>query len=425
MRLWCRLCGTRTDGRERLGSYCPGERCGTDLRAGEDAGVQAWCEPQRLRGEPGRTVAVRLVVRNAGLRADTFRVEPVEQVDGRLDFDAAVLNVPLAPGHTRGVEVTYTPPRDRTAWGIDIASRFGVPGADAAGRIDDARGSRFGVALRVVSEHADQGAACAAFAVDAPGRFRDERHHDNSGAARARSTPMLVGGAVLALIVVIAVVVAVAANKDDGGTSGPSATGEVTASVSAAVSTGPGATTDADGSDGGGTTSGGADAGADGGSKGGNSGANAGSNAGAGGGDGGDGETTTPPAKAKVRVPDVTTLPDTNAASQLEAAGFTVKREYLEGTGGPRGLVQSQQPAASTLADKGSTVVLRLRDGKVKVPDVVGMSARAAEAELEGIGFVVEFPETFAAGDPAKVVSTDPAAGELAAEGSTVLVSTD
>ncbi|MGR7002471.1 COG1470 family protein [Yinghuangia aomiensis] len=189
MRLFCRLCGTRTDGRERLGTYCPGEQCGADQRFAGDAetGVQAWCEPARQRGEPGEAVTVRLTVRNAGRRPDTYRVEPIEQVAGRLDFDAASLTYTLAPGESRVVVLRYTPPRDRIGFGIDIASRFGIPGADAAGRANDTRGGRFGVALRIVSTGGTtRAAAGAAFALDIPRRFQ---YDPNRGGPRAACGP--------------------------------------------------------------------------------------------------------------------------------------------------------------------------------------------------------------------------------------------
>lgn len=412
MRLFCRLCGARTDGQERLGAYCPGNRCGTDLRAGNDTGTQAWCEPERQRGEPGRTVTTRLVVRNSGSRPDTYRVEPVEQVDGRLDFDAAVLNVPLAPDQTRIVEIRHTLPQDRTALGIDVASRFGVPGADAAGRVNDGRADRFGVALRVVSTTANQGAACAAFAVDVPARFRQDRQNGNSSGPRARSTPVMVGGAVLALIVVIAAVVAVAANKDDTATAGADST--PTAPVTSPTAPTPNAVTDPKAVQSPGKAAGGNGNGNGNDSKGGSGGNN---------GSGGSGEITTtpPPAKTLVKVPSVTTISDRQAAERLQAAGFKVQFQYLDGTGGPRGLVDAQKPAANTMATEGSTVVLSLRDGKVKVPDVIGLYPNEAEAVLSRYNLLADYPQTFAS-DPSKVVATDPGAGELAAEGSTVVL---
>ncbi|WP_327075084.1 PASTA domain-containing protein [Kitasatospora purpeofusca] len=178
MALYCELCGTRTDGVERLGVYCPGEYCGTDLRAGADAGVRAWCEPERRFGVAGGTVLVDLLVCNSGPRATGFHLEPVEPVRGRLDFDRRAAGAPLASGATRRIELRYTVPLDLVGPALDIASRFGVPAADVVGRAQGALPSRFGVALRVAATSAHQGAACAAFAVDVPGQLDVDLDHD-------------------------------------------------------------------------------------------------------------------------------------------------------------------------------------------------------------------------------------------------------
>ncbi|WP_380282086.1 hypothetical protein [Kitasatospora purpeofusca] len=166
MALHCELCGSRTDGAERLGRYCPGEYCGTDLRAGPDAGVRAWCEPPRRFGTAGGTVTLDLLVHNAGPQPTGFRIDPVEPVQGRLDFDRRAVEAELPCGATRRIELRYTVPLDLVGLGPDIASRFGVPGAGAAGQVQGAPHTRVGVALRVAAVPARRGAACAAFAVD-------------------------------------------------------------------------------------------------------------------------------------------------------------------------------------------------------------------------------------------------------------------
>ncbi|MFF8770715.1 hypothetical protein [Kitasatospora sp. NPDC015120] len=170
MALYCELCGSGTDGAERLGRYCPGEYCGTDLRAGPDAGVRAWCEPPRRFGTAGATVTLDLLVHNEGPRPTGFRLEPVEPLEGRLDFDRRAVEEPLPAGATRRIELRCTLPPVLTGSGPDIASRFGVPGAGAAGQVHGTPHVRVGVALRVVALAARQGAACAAFAVDVPER---------------------------------------------------------------------------------------------------------------------------------------------------------------------------------------------------------------------------------------------------------------
>ncbi|MFE2178258.1 hypothetical protein [Kitasatospora sp. NPDC059462] len=187
MALYCELCGSSTDGAERLGRYCPGEYCGTDLRAGPDAAVRAWCEPPRRFGTAGGTVTLDLLVHNEGPHPTGFRLEPVEPLEGRLDFDRRAVEEPLPAGATRRIELRCTLPPVLTGAGPDIASRFGVPGAGAAGRVHGTPHVRLGVALRVVALAAHQGAACAAFAVDVPerpGGAEDGSARDGSGPAR-------------------------------------------------------------------------------------------------------------------------------------------------------------------------------------------------------------------------------------------------
>ncbi|MFF2660777.1 hypothetical protein ACFVUH_25865 [Kitasatospora sp. NPDC058032] len=193
MALHCELCGSRTDGAERLGRYCPGEYCGTDLRAGPDAGVRAWCEPPRRFGTAGGTVLLDLLVHNAGPQPTGFRIDPVEPVRGRLDFDRRAVEEPLPSSATRRIELRYTVPFDLVGLGPDIASRFGVPGAGAAGQVQGTPHARVGVALRVSALPERLGAACAAFAVDVPERPAPPgrpAHPERTGAAatgRARA----------------------------------------------------------------------------------------------------------------------------------------------------------------------------------------------------------------------------------------------
>lgn len=222
MRLFCRRCGERTDGRERLGAYCPGARCGTHIRRKADttSGVRAWCEPERQRGDPGRTATARLSVCNAGEEPATYRVVPLEPVEGRLVFDASAFATALAPGETRSVDVHYMPPRDRVAMGLDVATRFGIP-TDADAGPDN---RRFGVALRVVGTGLEPVAACAAFAIDTTPLTRTTRPPDPVAAdtptararPRARRALMLLGGLALALAASAGLLVNAAANGDGG-----------------------------------------------------------------------------------------------------------------------------------------------------------------------------------------------------------------
>ncbi|MGA4544679.1 PASTA domain-containing protein [Uniformispora flossi] len=418
MRLFCRLCGTRTDGRERLGTYCPGEQCGADQRfAGDtETGVQAWCEPARQRGEPGEAVTVRLTVRNAGRRPDTYRVEPIEQVAGRLDFDAASLTYTLAPGESRVVVLRYTPPRDHIGFGIDIASRFGIAGAEAAGRANDTRGGRFGVALRIVSTSGTtRAAAGAAFAIDIPRRFQyDPNRGDPRGGVRPK---LLAGVGAAAVIVALAVVAAVALGGSDGGGTpaapGPGVEAVTVASVDPGVGgTGRGGDTsgsdDPDGSNGSNGENGGTISGRGGGTAG--SGANAGN-----GGKPGPG-TTPPTARRDFVVPNTSGMTTQEAKDAIAKAGLAPSIQPVPNSRGPQGAVIDTYPAGGEIVGEGSTVVVRVHDGNTTVPNVVGMDQETARTTLRDAGLAARFT-TVAVGDRTKynvVVRTDPPAGTSA-----------
>lgn len=413
----CHLCGARTDGRERLGTHCPGERCGTDLRAGDEAGVQAWCEPARQRGEPGRVSTVRLLVRNAGRRPDGYRVETVEPPAGRLEWDEAALAAPLAPGEYRSVEVRYTPPRDRAATGLDIASRFGVPGTEELGRAHDARSDRFGVALRVLSD-AGQGAACAAFAIDVPGRVRVERDgSDPSGAGRrGRPLPKLIGASALAVVVILTVAVGVHANNgaDASTETGAGGAGGVGTSFAAPTgesggSTSPRAPATGGGSAGGGTST-----------RPGPTRPGAGKSSSdpsrpgqpPGGGPAGGGSTP-PPKVADSVVPRTVDLTGTAAKDLITKAGLVPRVEVVPNSRGPEGVVITSEPAAGTTVATGSTVTIRVRDAKTQVPPVAGLSEEDARTRIRAAGLLPTFTRTKTpdSRNYGKALRTDPAAG--------------
>ncbi|MFJ3792399.1 PASTA domain-containing protein [Kitasatospora sp. NPDC090091] len=405
MPLFCRLCGTRTDGVERLGVYCPGERCGTDLRAGLGAAVQAWCEPARRLGEAGRTVAVHLVVRNAGTVSTGYHVEPVEPVEGRLDYDRSAVAAPLAPGQTRQVELRHTLPFDRIGAGLDIASLFGVPGADLAGQVQGARSERFGVALRVVATSGGLGAACAAFAVDVPGRIdldldldgapdgdrgnRQDRPDGSGGSdgpgssarpgaggGRPRPGPHQPPGwspahqptrparrsggcGPLAVVLIVLLVLAVLAavllglgRRSDGDSSGrPAPTASAAPSPTAEPSTvrpttgstkpAPSPTRTRP------TTS-----------------------------------PATSPAATTVAVPNLVGLDQEAAAQKLLALGLAVDGDYVESNGVPELQIISTEPKAGAKVAPGSKVFLHISDGRATVPDVAGKTQAQAEQAL-------------------------------------------
>ncbi|MEK2490242.1 PASTA domain-containing protein [Kitasatospora purpeofusca] len=466
MALYCELCGTRTDGVERLGVYCPGEYCGTDLRAGADAGVRAWCEPERRFGVAGGTVLVDLLVCNSGPRATGFHLEPVEPVRGRLDFDRRSAGAPLASGATRRIELRYTVPLDLVGPALDIASRFGVPAADVVGQAQGALPSRFGVALRVAATSAHQGAACAAFAVDVPGqlgldldrdggRGRDggSRSGGSSGGDGRPSSPgrpatpgraqrpgqpgqpdggtggRTGGGCgplvIAVLVAVVAVLVAVFVVLDrgrDGGTStaGPGGS-DVSAQpvqpppTSAVPATPPTSATGRPGSGGG------------------NGGGNG--NGGAGNGGGGGKVKSSPPVSPRstspstsppvsptrsptprtVVLPPLAGLDEATAEAKLKDLGLRSTAATATVGRLPALQVLATDPAAGTEVPAGATVVLRVSDGRAPVPAVAGLTRADAEQLLRDLHFtkVTVFSEQDGTKPLNQALRTDPPAGTV------------
>ncbi|UGQ11416.1 PASTA domain-containing protein [Yinghuangia sp. ASG 101] len=394
----------RTDGAERLGVYCPGPRCGTDLRAGTHGVVQAWCEPDRQRGRPGRTATVRLTVRNAGNVADSYRVEPIEQVDGEIEINEAALAARLAPGSVRTIEIRYTPRPDRVGLALDVASRFGVPGADLVQEADDASFVRYGVALRVVSRANASASACAAFAVDVPGRLRIDTDPPATTAGGRRWLLMSVVGAMLALVVVA--VVALVGGKDedsvptrasDAQVIAPAQPTDTTSLVTGESPGKPVPPSDKPSRD---------------------------------------EPSAAPPSspdKSKVggkvtpaqwvTLPDLTGKTSDEAESVLKELGLTADGEFVANTGPASLTVLSTVPTGGTKVAPGSQVFVRLSDGRAEVPDVVGEAEKDASGRLKKAGFTVVGTYTFDENTPlGQVISSDPPAGKSQPYGSQVTI---
>jgi beta-lactam-binding protein with PASTA domain len=91
----------------------------------------------------------------------------------------------------------------------------------------------------------------------------------------------------------------------------------------------------------------------------------------------------------QVAVPDVTGLARDSAEGLLTGAGLEVAVEERESEE-PEGDVISQNPAAGTEVDRGSTVTIVVSTGieKVSVPNVVGLNGRDAAQQLRSAGLV-------------------------------------
>ncbi|MFB8236978.1 PASTA domain-containing protein [Kitasatospora purpeofusca] len=428
MALYCELCGTRTDGAERLGVYCPGEYCGTDLRAGADAGVRAWCEPERRFGVAGGTVLVDLLVCNSGPRATGFHLEPVEPVRGRLDFDRRSAEAPLASGATRRVELRYTVPLDLVGPGLDIASRFGVPAADVVGQVQGARPSRFGVALRVAATSAHQGAACAAFAVDVPGQLDVDLDRDgdrggegNGGRGGGRPTapgqrpapgrpqrpeqpdgrtgggcgPLAIAVLVAVVAVLVAVVVVLGLGRGSGtATAGPGEGAAPAQPAPTPITSATSATT-VSGRPGGG-----------------------------GGGGGGGGKVKSSPSPSPrsssptprtVVLPPLAGLDRATAEAKLKDLGLRSTAATVTAGRLPALQVLATDPAAGAEVPAGATVVLRVSDGRAPVPAVAGLTRAEAEKLLRDLRFtkVTVSGEQNRTKPVNQALRTDPAAGTV------------
>jgi beta-lactam-binding protein with PASTA domain len=124
-------------------------------------------------------------------------------------------------------------------------------------------------------------------------------------------------------------------------------------------------------------------------------------------------ETTTAPPAASV--PDVTGQQASDAAGQIEAAGFVAQTDPVDQSGTP-GSVVGQNPAGTSNAPIGSVVRLSIATGSDRpaqqVPDVVGQKAASARAALLDAKFTVKTVYKKASGSSrGGVLSQSPAAG--------------
>ncbi len=69
-----------------------------------------------------------------------------------------------------------------------------------------------------------------------------------------------------------------------------------------------------------------------------------------------------PPAVVPITVPDVTGKPFDDAKGELEAAGFTVRKETVSSSLAP-GVVAQQDPPGGTQTDPGAMITLFVSDG--------------------------------------------------------------
>jgi serine/threonine-protein kinase len=122
---------------------------------------------------------------------------------------------------------------------------------------------------------------------------------------------------------------------------------------------------------------------------------------------------------APVPVPDVSKSTFDAASQQLTAAGFTVARADDFSDTVPKDQVIGTDPAAGQGANRGSQVTVHVSKGPemVAVPNVVGMTLEAAQAQLQAKGFDVDTQSYL----PGRVVrAQSPAAGASVTKGTKV-----
>lgn len=126
---------------------------------------------------------------------------------------------------------------------------------------------------------------------------------------------------------------------------------------------------------------------------------------------------------ANPQVPSVVQSLQADAEKVLAAAGFTLGEVTLTPNSAPAGTVLAQDPKAGTSAKKGSAVNLTVSNGKVTVPNVLGLTEVRATAKLQDAGFVVQTQAGApGSGKPGTVVRTNPAADRVAVVGTTVVI---
>lgn len=130
------------------------------------------------------------------------------------------------------------------------------------------------------------------------------------------------------------------------------------------------------------------------------------------------------PGGEKVIVPDVVGMAQADAIAALEDAGFDAKVQEAEEPGDAKeGQVAAQDPEAGSEAAKGSTVTISVVGAPepVEVPDVIGLTEKAATTALEQAGLRAN-PRTKedASAKAGTVIEQSPAAGATVDPGSRV-----
>lgn len=126
----------------------------------------------------------------------------------------------------------------------------------------------------------------------------------------------------------------------------------------------------------------------------------------------------------EVRVPSVAGLPRAVAIAQLNDAGLKVMLDEIPSDRYAAGLAVRTVPREGTLVERGTRVRLFVSSGprRARVPDVVGLTQDAAEAELQRRGFEVRVRQRSSEEREGTVLDQDPAAGSELQRGAVVTI---
>lgn len=126
--------------------------------------------------------------------------------------------------------------------------------------------------------------------------------------------------------------------------------------------------------------------------------------------------------KGQVQVPDLVNYASVDDARQaLYAVGLTLGPVTFEDSDKPKDTILRTDPIAGTVVEEGTAISVVVSSGKLKVPNVVGMTESDAKTALKGFVITIIYEETdiVTAGT---VISQTPAADVQANPGSAVTI---
>lgn len=128
----------------------------------------------------------------------------------------------------------------------------------------------------------------------------------------------------------------------------------------------------------------------------------------------------------QVQIPRLTGMTQQRAAQELAAVGLRLSSDVQRAPSDADDvdLVVRQSPASGASIERDGEVTITLGSGpeQVRVPNVVGQATAVATGNIEGAGFEVVVEEIDSSEPDGTVVSTSPAGGASAAQGSTVTI---